>query len=159
MSKFRPRPLRQFLLTLLLSLSLGWGAAQAIEPTGTVDPVPDRYQLGQEMYLESCAKCHIGLPPATLPTQTWQTLLQDEQHYGVTIDLPKNPNRQLIWQYLSTFSRSLREEEPTPYRLSQARHFKALHPQVRLPANVTIETCATCHPQANVFNFREWTEN
>jgi Dihaem cytochrome c len=155
----------KLLLTLILSFCLGWGLAQMIgnpaiaqsppAPIGTVDPVPDRYQLGQDMYLESCATCHIALPPAVLPIQTWQTLLQDSEHYGTTIDPPKNPNRKLIWNYLSTFSRPLRDDEPTPFRLSQARHFQALHPQVKLPTEVTIATCATCHPKADVFNFRE----
>jgi Dihaem cytochrome c len=169
------RTILRCLMTLVISLCLGWVSAQWLEPPvvattisssnnssnpsiGTVDPVTDRYERGQSRYQESCATCHIAIPPAVLPIQTWQILIQDKEHYGVTIDLPQNANRKLIWSYLSTFSRSLRTDEDTPFRIGQARHFKALHPQVKLPPNVTIATCATCHPKADVFNFRELLE-
>jgi hypothetical protein len=124
------------------------------QEVGTVDVVPDRYKFGQDLYIETCAACHIALPPAVLPNQTWQILLQDSEHYGTTITPPKKPTITLIWNYLNTFSRPLRDDEETPFRINQARHFKALHPQVKFPEPVTIATCATCHPKADVFNFR-----
>lgn len=172
-------PIVLLLLILLWSLCLGWGLAQATEgrPTGqpvaqlttpaqaapvaqpvvegTVDRVPAQYKLGQDLYLENCASCHVGLPPALLPTQTWGILLQDPEHYGSTINPPVNPARLIIWQYLKTFSRSLREGEETPYRLRTSRFFKALHPQVKLPRQLTVATCATCHPGASKFNYRQ----
>jgi hypothetical protein len=177
MLRFLIRPL--FLITLLLSLTLGWGIAHAMDrpnpgpanspagsastselEIGTVDVVPDRYKLGQELYIDTCAACHIALPPAVLPSQTWQILLQDSEHYGSTITPPRKPAITLIWNYLSTFSRPLRNDEETPFRMAQARHFKALHPQVKFAEPVTIATCATCHPKADVFNFRALkTEN
>jgi hypothetical protein len=161
---------RSFIYGIILGLCLALGAllsqmtqpatAQTPTPIGTVDPVPAKLELNQTRYLENCATCHIALPPAVLPNQTWQLLLQDPEHYGVTLPLISRTDKQLIWAYLSQFSRPLREDEDTPFRLTQSRHFKALHPQVKLPRPVTIETCATCHPKANVFNFRELaTEN
>ena len=87
----RRSPIVLVALLLVWSLCLGLGLAQAIEApqpsavVGTVDVVPDRYKFGQELYLENCATCHIGVPPSVLPTQTWQGLLQDSQHYGVEV--------------------------------------------------------------------------
>lgn len=70
-------PIGLFLLILLWSLAMGWGLAlvtnaqptaqiSASDAIGTVDPVGSNYQLGQELYLENCASCHIALPPAVL---------------------------------------------------------------------------------------------
>lgn len=126
---------------------------------GTVDLVPPRYQLGQEIYLKNCGTCHIALPPQAMPTQTWQQLLQDSEHYGVKITLLKDPNRLILWNYLQIFSRPLDREEPIPYRLAQSRYFKALHPLVKLPRPLNPVSCATCHPQADSFNFRSLAPN
>ncbi len=77
------RPLPKYLV-LLFCLSLSWSLAFAIAPrTVALDPVPERYQLGLELYLKNCGTCHRALPPAVMPRETWQQLLQDEQHYGV----------------------------------------------------------------------------
>ncbi|HEY9779879.1 MAG TPA: hypothetical protein V6D09_07065, partial [Leptolyngbyaceae cyanobacterium] len=68
----RRSPLLLFLLLLLWSIIIGWGLAlitnaqptnqnaASSEAIGTVDSVPQRYQLGQQVYLENCATCHIG---------------------------------------------------------------------------------------------------
>jgi mono/diheme cytochrome c family protein len=156
-----------FLLILLWSVAIGWGLALATEaqPTaqagsdaiGTVDPVPSRYQLGQELYLENCASCHIALPPSVLPTQTWQQVLQDSQHYGVKLPPLVDPPRLLVWNYLQYFSRSQSKAEETPYTIDDSRYFKALHPRVKLPRPVQISSCAVCHPSAAQYNFRRLT--
>ncbi len=164
-------PLILFLLLLLWSLSLSWGfawvtnaqpnpqnsASNAIEAIATVDPVPQRYQLGQDLYLENCASCHIAVPPAVLPTQTWQRLLLDSQHYGVQMKPLVDPPRLLVWNYLKSFSRPLNKEEATPYRIEESRYFKALHPKVKLPRPVGLSSCGSCHPSAAQFNFRRLT--
>ncbi|WP_236738938.1 diheme cytochrome c [Chroogloeocystis siderophila] len=170
-AKTRRRSQFIFLLIILLwSITMGWGLALATnaQPSseqeateiGTVDIVPSRYQLGQELYLENCATCHIALPPAVMPTQTWQKLLQDPQHYGVTLPQLVDPSRLLIWNYLRNFSRPLLKEETTPYRLGESRYFKALHPNVKLPRPVDVGSCVSCHPGATEYNFRrlspEW---
>jgi mono/diheme cytochrome c family protein len=99
--KRRSRSLRGLYSSLLVLIIVcctggGWVAAQtaasntparlaqvsAIEDNGTVDRIPDRYQLGQQLYLENCATCHIGLPPQVLPTETWRRLLQDPNTTG-----------------------------------------------------------------------------
>jgi hypothetical protein len=144
----------------LLSLHLHPNAAIAQSAPGPVDPVTPTHQAGQRLYLETCATCHIALPPAVFPTQTWQMILPDQEHYGATLPPIGRGDQRLIWNYLSTYSRPLRNDETTPFRLGQARHFKALHPQVKLPQRITAESCASCHPRANVFDFRslspEW---
>jgi Dihaem cytochrome c len=126
-----------------------------IDPAGGVDVVADRHQAGQEVYLNNCATCHIGVPPAVLPTQTWQELIQDEQHYGVTIKLVEDADRRNLWRYLQTYSRPIAEGESVPYRIGKARYFRALHPGVKLPEKVQLESCVICHPGVNQFNFRQ----
>lgn len=163
----RRSPLLLFLLLLLWSVAVGWGLAmitnaQPSQNTGsqavtTVDPIGQRYQLGQEVYLENCATCHIAVPPAVLPTQTWQRLLQDSQHYGTGLKPLVDPPRLLVWNYLRTYSRSLNKDEEIPYRINESRYFKALHPKVKLPRPVRLNTCASCHPGANEYNFRSLT--
>jgi hypothetical protein len=157
------------LLVLLWCACLGIGLAQAIEvPTrpasapsaeiGTVDVIPDRYKIGQEIYLQNCATCHIGLPPAVLPTETWRDLLPDSQHYGATLKPLVDPNRILVWNYLKTFSRQRSPvEDRTPYRIADSHYFRALHPQVKLPRKFSLESCVTCHPGVSQFNFRQLT--
>ncbi|MBE9032248.1 diheme cytochrome C [filamentous cyanobacterium LEGE 11480] len=175
MTKLFPRRRRhrsfRTILMVVLCLCCGWGFAQGIapvtaqvsppvvvEPTtvGTVDPVLSRYQRGQTLYLKNCASCHIALPPAVLPRQTWLNLIQDQEHYGAKLPDIRRFDRQQIGRYLRYYSRPLRTDETVPYRVTRARHFKALHPQVKLPRKVTMETCASCHPKADVFNFRAW---
>jgi mono/diheme cytochrome c family protein len=158
-----------FLLLLLWSIILGWGLAQAVtpsggiaevppeNPTGTVDVVTERYQLGQQFYLENCSTCHIGLPPAVMPTQTWADLLQDSQHYGAQIQPLLEPTLQVVWNYISTYSRPVLANERVPYRLQQSRYFKALHPRVEFAEPVSPATCASCHPGATQFDFRSLT--
>lgn len=146
---------------------MGWGLASLTNaqpstqtPTDAitgVDPVPQQYQLGQQVYLENCATCHIAVPPAVLPTQTWQRVLQDPQHYGVQIKPLVDPSRLLVWNYLRTFSRPLKTDEEIPFRIQDSRYFKALHPNVKLPRPVNLSSCVTCHPSANEYNFRRLT--
>lgn len=128
-----------------------------------VDLVPERYQLSQELYLENCASCHVGIPPQVLPTESWRQILNDPQHYGVVLPTILEPGRQLIWQYLQVFSRNpIKTEENIPYRLANSHYFQILHPRVELPKPVNLKTCAVCHPQANQFNYRvlsaEWQD-
>ncbi|MBW4466365.1 MAG: diheme cytochrome c [Pegethrix bostrychoides GSE-TBD4-15B] len=157
-------------LLLCCCLSLGWGFAQVthaqtpaaqpapltvpIDPTGTVDPVTSSYRLGQQFYLEKCATCHVGLPPAVMPSQTWAALLPDPQHYGVTLEPLVSPSLEIAWSYLSTYSRPVLKAERTPYRLVQSRYFKALHPRVEFTDPIGVGSCATCHPAAAQFNYR-----
>jgi hypothetical protein len=164
--KFRPWGL--ILIIIAWSLAMGWlltggtstQAANPVDSIGTVDVIPAQYELGQELYLENCATCHIGIPPAVLPTQTWRNLLQDEQHYGTIIKPLVDPQRILVWRYLLTFSRVQLKDEETPYRLNNSRYFKALHPQIKLPRPVQLGSCISCHPSVKDFNFRnlspEW---
>ena len=172
--KQRRRSFFLFLLLLFWSSILAWGLtlfsqplqSQAVTNTasvGTVDVIPQRYQLAQELYLENCASCHIGVPPAVLPTETWADLIQDAQHYGTQIKPLVDPQRLLVWEYLQTYSRVRSQyEERTPYRIAQSRYFKALHPQVKLPQSIPMASCITCHPGADRYNFRslspEWQD-
>lgn len=165
------RKLSVLILTLLILLwsgILGWGLAQvsagqqlsqapAASEIETTDVVPQQYQLGQKIYLESCSSCHIAPPPGVLPVETWQQLLQDPQHYGLQITPLVDPPLSLVWNYLQTFSRPQRTEERIPYRIAESRYFKALHPRVKLPQSIDFATCATCHPGVAQYNFRQLT--
>jgi Dihaem cytochrome c len=167
--KLKRNPVGLLLIVLAWSLAMGWllalatnvnGATPTTSSIGTVDVVPTQFKLGQEVYLENCSTCHIALPPSVFPTQTWKNLIQDPEHYGSRIQPLVDPQRVLVWRYLSAFSRPLLEDESTPYRLNSSRYFKALHPQVKLPNPVQASGCVTCHPGANNYNFRslstEW---
>ena len=162
-----PGFLRAILFLLSVSISLGWVGmrwtpATALSPemivaqVGGVDWVSPEYQLGQQLYLENCSSCHIAVPPQVLPTQTWQQLLQDTQHYGVEIPQLVDPPRLIIWNYLQRYSRPLLSyEEVVPYRVERSRYFRALHPQIAFPQKVTLKGCVSCHPGANQNNFRQ----
>jgi Dihaem cytochrome c len=174
--KRRRSPIILFLLLLFWSTILGIGLAQAASPSvdnsnvpstgatvGTVDPVPANLQLGQEVYLENCASCHVGLPPAVLPSQTWQVLIQEAQHYGAIIPTIQEPLRQAAWNYISTYSRPLNKGEEVPFRVEKSRFFKALHPKVNFTEPVTLNSCAICHPASTQFDYRslspEWKDS
>lgn len=131
--------------------------AQAVDNSTLTDPVPANLQLGQELYLQTCASCHVPIPPAVLPSETWRQLIQDPQHYGVTIQPPLNPSKLLVWNYLRNFSRAQLDGEAIPYRLEQSRLFRALHPKVNLPRPIRVSGCASCHPGAAQYNFRGLT--
>ena len=124
---------------------------------GTVDAVPANLKIGQDVYLEHCASCHIGLPPQVMPTETWRQLIQDSQHYGAQIQPLVAPNLQIVWQYIRTFSRPQGADEDIPYRVYQSRYFKALHPKVKLPTRVGLTGCVSCHPGVGNYDFRSLT--
>lgn len=179
----RRSPVVLVLVLLLWSGILGWGWSQAASsqsltqmptqpvptqaspaqattsatPVETTDPVPQRYQLGQQLYLENCATCHVGLPPAVMPTRTWAQIMPDPSHYGVQITPLNDLSLQIVWQYISTYSRPLNPNEEVPYRLRQSRYFKALHPKVEFSQPITVSSCAACHPAAAQFNYRSLT--
>lgn len=165
----RRSPWVLLLLLLFWSAILGWGLAQAQlppssiaqapnpDPAGLVDEVPQELQLGQELYLENCATCHVGIPPAAMPTESWRKILTEPAHYGSQIDPLLEPAIQIAWNYVSTYSRPLKEEEAIPFRLRSSRYFRILHPKVEFSDRVTVRSCATCHPAAEQFNYRSLT--
>lgn len=174
---------RRFALGLVavmtaVSLLLGWGLAQLAqatpsvtqpgvlaqaskvqgsEPHRTVDYVPEGFRLGQRLYLENCATCHVGVPPQILPSEAWRNIIQDASHYGTEIRPPQDPSLGMIWAYLRAFSRQKSNgEDRVPYRLGRSRYFKALHPDVTLPKDLSLDSCASCHRAAQQFSFRPW---
>jgi Dihaem cytochrome c len=122
---------------------------------GTVDAVPPSLQLAQETYLARCATCHIGIPPAVLPSESWKNILEDENHYGVPWTPMRNPDLALAWKYARTFSRPNNPTEDPPYRIARSQYFKILHPKVKFTEPVKIGTCISCHPGVSSFNFRD----
>lgn len=142
------------------AILLGGGMAKVLAqtpPVTTTDPVPEQYQLGQSLYLEHCGSCHIAIPPAVFPTQTWQELLENrDSHYGVSLPRIIGPELITMWNYLQVFSRSLGDEEfGIPFRFEGSRYFKALHPDVPLSDSISVDSCVTCHPASAQFNFRQ----
>ncbi|MGQ4648950.1 diheme cytochrome C [Lyngbya aestuarii] len=172
----RRSPVVLLLVLVFWSILLGWGIELALgatsrpqivaqaTPTGTVDPVPARYQLGKELYLENCGTCHAALPPEVMPSDTWrQLLLNLNEHYGSRVEPIIAPSVLLIWNYVRDFSRPLGEEESTPYHLTQSRYFQALHPQVEFAETVRPASCVSCHPGAAQYDYRtlapEWSNS
>jgi hypothetical protein len=148
----------------LWSMGIAWGAAIAFEPPSllpsnplVVSEVADPRTLGRDTYLENCASCHIPVPAEVLPTESWKKILETtHKHYGVSIDPPPiSLSVRLMWDYLRFASRPLRQDEPVPQLIEQSRFFKALHPKVKLPEEVTLKTCIVCHPSAQEFNYQK----
>lgn len=136
------------LASIVLSLALSLAIERPVQATsayGMVDPVAENHAVGYEIYVERCASCHVGLPPAVLPIEAWQTIVTDPAHYGIS--LPSIPpfDQQLMVNYLQTYSRSCRSRGPTPYRLSDSDYFFALHPDVTMPEPLNLRSCAGCH--------------
>lgn len=148
----------------LWSMGIAWGAAIAFEPPTLVPSnhliakeLADPRIIGQETYLENCATCHIPVPVEVLPTEAWKKILETtSKHYGISINPPPlSLSIRLMWDYLRFASRPLRKDEPVPQLIEQSRFFKALHPRVKLPDEVTLKTCIVCHPSAQDFNYRK----
>ncbi|MDG2990004.1 cytochrome C [Candidatus Synechococcus calcipolaris G9] len=155
-----------FLTLILLCSGVGWGlAGLTASPnfSGTVDVLPINAQLGAELYLKHCGGCHIGVPPETLPTESWRILIQDTNHYGARLEPIPRIELTPVWNYLRTYSRELRPGEQTPFRVGRSRFFRILHPRVDLPDPINLGGCVSCHPQAAAYNFRqltpEWQES
>ncbi len=130
---------------------------ESLPPIGTVDPTPPAYRLGQDLYLETCQGCHVAVPPAVLPTETWRQLLQDSQHYGQQLTPLVDPARLLVWNYLLLSSRPHAADETIPFRLQESRYFRALHPNVPLQRPITLAGCVGCHPGAPKYDYRRLT--
>jgi hypothetical protein len=93
-----------------------------------------------------------------MPSETWRRLLlEPEQHYGVQLQPMIGPSVLIMWDYLRAYSRPQVVDEAIPYRVSESRFFKALHPRVKLPENVKPDGCVTCHPAVAQFNYRSLT--
>ncbi|HEY9864391.1 MAG TPA: hypothetical protein V6D21_09480 [Candidatus Obscuribacterales bacterium] len=129
-----------------------------ISQIASVDNIQPGTALGHEVYLNTCSSCHIAIPPQVFPTQTWQQVIQDPQHYGATLQPLEGPSLLLMWKYLQTYSRPIAvKDETIPYRFNRSRYFKALHPRVDIPEPLTVNSCVSCHPGASQFNFRSLT--
>ncbi len=156
-------------LSLLLGIGLGSSQTHAVkaqleiapaaftqtssDPYGMVDPIDDRQLAGYQTYLNQCATCHVALPAAVLPTQTWQALITDSAHYGIFLPPIANFDQRLILNYLQAYSRPSRDRRTIAYRLSKSDYFQALHPQVSLPQPLTLNSCVGCHLRAAEHNY------
>ncbi len=161
----RPSAIFTGFLAFALSLLLGITAANSVEPStiepsavvpyGMVDPIAPDLAASYRIYLNECATCHVALPPAVLPTQTWQTLVVDPAHYGLTLTDITAFEKQLIVNYLQTYSRAHTNSGSLPFRLADSDYFYALHPQVVLPQSLNLRTCTNCHLSAPTQNYRD----
>lgn len=165
---FRGEPRRRQRSPLvLLGVLVVWSSLMGISlaqmgpvaPVGTVDVVPSNQQFGQELYIENCGSCHLAVPPAVLPTQTWRQLLNDPRHYGVEVPLLLNPTLSLVWNYLQAYSRPYPGDEVLPFKVENSRFFRALHPRVEVERPIQLTGCVTCHPGAADFDFRSLSSN
>ena len=161
--RYRQRRFLGLILVLIIawSLVLGGAIAIALNPRSStsdlksVDPGIGKYKVGEELYLENCSGCHIPIPPAVLPSETWEKILENpDNHYGVKVEGLIRLTQVLIWEYVSRYSRPLSKNEGRPNYISQSRYFKALHPKVALPDPTTHRSCVECHPNAIKFDYR-----
>ncbi|PHV61512.1 dihem cytochrome c family protein [Cyanobacterium aponinum IPPAS B-1201] len=163
---FRSKKRKKVTLLLILALTVlfcsifGWGASLAMNHqsltagTKSVDKAVGNFVIGKDLYLENCSTCHIPIPPAVLPSETWQTILENPgNHYGVRIDGIVRFTQVLMWQYLQQYSRQLLKDEPRPKFIAQSRYFFALHPDIKFTTPVTHNTCIECHNRAIEFDY------
>jgi predicted PurR-regulated permease PerM len=145
-----------FLASVLGGILLsGWLSPPAV---GQIEPLPERYKIGQQTYLENCSGCHIPLPASVLPLQSWKHLLENPNyHYGVRLQNMIGITQRLIWDYLSYSSRPLTTDAAVPLFIEQSTYFKALHPRVTFTGPVTHLTCVVCHPNASRYDYRTLT--
>lgn len=116
--------------------------------------------IGQELYLENCASCHIPIPAQVLPRESWQDILnQPQSHYGQVLPDSIKATAGLIWTYLYQYSRPANRGETIPQYVSNSRYFQALHPKVELPKPSGHQTCSTCHPMAGKLDYRTLSQN
>ncbi|AUC61711.1 hypothetical protein AA637_11375 [Cyanobacterium sp. HL-69] len=159
---------KRYLLILISIVAISWSTimgsittkamANPMAPK-SVDKVADNYKVGKEIYLENCSSCHLAIPPAVLPTDTWKTILENPlNHYGTRLQGVIRFNQVLMWQYLSTYSRPISVNETEPKFIAQSRYFFALHPGVDLPSPVSHTSCLECHSRASDFDFRTLSE-
>ncbi|MGD1867316.1 MAG: hypothetical protein ACFB0D_22430 [Phormidesmis sp.] len=153
-TSLRPPFILLGLLTFCLSALLGMGFAKAIDsPYGMVDPIDASYEAGYATYVQKCSTCHVALPAAVLPLDTWQALITDPAHYGVTLTGISRFDQRLMLSYLQTYSRRHEGRGPTPYRLQNSAYFQALHPDVALPQPLNLRSCVSCHQGATEQNY------
>lgn len=157
-----PSSLGVALVIAVWSLGLGWGLAQASSvpnpraefTVASMDVVPERFQLGEQVYLRECSSCHIAPSPAVMPTQSWGRILVQSQHYGAQITPLQSPVLELVWNYLQFSSRPLRANEEVPMRIEDSRFFGALHPNIEVP-RISLASCISCHPGVGDYNYRQ----
>jgi hypothetical protein len=144
------------------SFSLGIGATLLfnLPATASDEVIPQKYQLGVELYVENCGSCHVPIPPGVLPTQSWKFILENpERHYGVALKNLIRLSRNLIWTYLAAYSRPAGQDEVVYNFIGRSRYFKALHPRVELPQPITVQTCIACHPGAKQMKYQPLTSD
>lgn len=132
-------------LIVLISMGLAWMVSAQESLT--------QEQLQQAAYARHCGTCHLALPAEVMPSQTWERLLADPDHYGQRIQPPLGVDLQLAWSYLRPNSRPVQQGELVPFRLPDSRFFQALHPDVTFPYPPRVTTCIDCHPQAELGDF------
>lgn len=114
------------------------------------------------LYRQECAACHVAYPPALLPAQSWQRIMQGlSDHYGVDASLDAD-QIQHIAQWLQGQAGSYRKVHGVPAqdRITQSDWFVRKHRKVtrevwRLPSVQGPTQCAACHAQAEQGRFDE----
>ena len=153
-------------IIVCFSIIFGWGASHAIKPpeialnVKAVDKATGNFTIGEDLYVKSCGTCHIPIPPAVLPSKTWETILENPtDHYGVKLEGFIRFNQRLMWQYLQNYSRLLLKDESEPKFIAQSRYFYALHPDVEFTSDITHTSCLECHSRARDFDYTVDQEN
>ncbi|NCO75496.1 MAG: dihem cytochrome c family protein [Cyanobacteria bacterium] len=138
------------------SIVIGWSASRSFDSMAmaSVDKATGNFKIGEDLYVENCATCHIPIPPSVLPQETWQEILETPtNHYGTKVEGLTGFTQRLMWQYLQNYSRQLLKDEIKPKYMAQSRYFFALHPQINFSSTITINSCIECHSQGQNFDY------
>lgn len=112
------------------------------------------------IYKQECGSCHLSYPPAMLPKDSWEGIMQGlQKHYGADASLNQQEIEQISsWlnSHAGTYKRV--KEAPSDNRITKSDWFQRKHrkinskeflaPAIKSPAN-----CNACHKNAEQGNF------
>jgi hypothetical protein len=118
-----------------------------------------RYALSPN-YLKECGSCHVAFPPALLPAQDWQTIMNSlDKHYGTDASLDAKTRDALTAELQRNASRRDKHAgRGQPPRLTRSAWFEKEHgtlPEKRTATLPAAAQCEVCHSRAAEGDYAE----
>ncbi len=114
----------------------------------------DRWTLAPS-YVQECGACHVAYPPALLPRESWQRVMNGlDKHYGSDASLDAAARKSIgEWLAANAGSGKRVRTAPPQDRITLGEWFVHKHRKVAKdawtrPAIKTASNCGACHPGA-----------